>query len=79
MKIQKITSEEYENIIGNKSYIAEEIKKLSIGEGFIIKKSDWNLKTTPPVYIGSYKRRGVFEIKTKCLKDKSGWAILRIK
>lgn len=68
--------------LSSNSPIYEILKKLKIGEGMIIKKDQWQIKSAPTYILNQHqkgKNWGDKKMSCRQLEDKSGWLIIRIK
>lgn len=73
--MQKITKERFEELSPSSSKWGTIFKEMEVGTGLLIPFDEWNVKSSPNVYAGNYKKRGIFEVKVR--KTKEGWAIFR--
>lgn len=78
--MQKITAEGFAGIVAKvpvgktKSEERKALESLKVGEGLVIQKREWKVKSTPSTVLGAVE--GEFETKT--LADGTGWAVLRV-
>lgn len=81
--MKKITQEEFEQYnynLGSRGMnnpITQEIKNMEVGEHLFVSKEEWKMKTTPSVYFGNYKVRGIFTASVKTIPE--GWVITKKK
>jgi len=63
-----------------KSYIidnvVEPIHKLDVGEAVLLKKSEWNIKSTPNSYLRKFFLPGSISIRS--LESNDGWVITKV-
>lgn len=77
--MQKITKDEFDSFT-NKGIntLGDFVRELNIGEGVIIKRDEWKLKSEPSVLLGQYSKRYSKKFISKRLIDNTGWGVLRV-
>lgn len=62
--------------IAKPTIFGTEIEALKKGEGFLISKEDWKMKTTPAsYYYRKFNKEG--EVKVSCIKMEDGFLIVK--
>lgn len=77
-KLNKEETAALEKLAGkNSSEFMKEVLKLSPGEGLLIEKNEWKVKTKPPNMFnsGSVTRRGM-KMRIRTLEN--GWLVTRV-
>lgn len=81
---QKLSKEEINSLIkqgdlvrSTSDRVIKMIEDLKLGEGFVLKRSEWPSRTPPDILLRKKKYQNLFKISLMATKDKEGWLIIK--
>jgi hypothetical protein len=82
--MQKLDKKAFDAVIAKpikgpvRSNEVQQLLDLKVGEGLLISKSEWSIRSLPMAAARNYEARLKMKFTGKVLADESGWAIFRV-